>query len=479
MNASEKLLFVTGKLARSRLQRVLEALPKRTFHYEIRVLGVSVAALMTVDMLRRRLGSVQGIDRVIVPGLCGGDLEVLSRELGVPVLRGPKDLKDLPDFLGQDAQVPELDRHDLQIFAEIVDAPLLVVEDILKQARRYRDDGADVIDLGFLPGQPFGHLEESIAALRAEDFRVSVDAADPDLLLRGARAGAEYLLSLNEDTLWVSGESDAVPVVLPRRAGDLRSLYRALEAMAKHGRRCIADPVLDPVHFGFTESLVRYHRLRRRFPEGEIMMGTGNLTELTEADTSGMNALLLGIASELRITHVLTTEVSPHARSVVRELDLARRIHYAAHAAQSLPKGLHGGLCALHECRPFPYDRAEIEALAKDIRDPNYRIQVSSEGIHVYNRDELCLGTDPYTLFPLLQRIQEDPPHAFYMGMELERARIAWQLGKRYEQDEELGWGTAVPERARGRQEVAPSGLKKARSTLQAARRRREGRQKS
>lgn len=29
------------------------------------------------------------------------------------------------------------------------------------------------------------------------------------------------------------------------------------------------------------------------------MMGIGNLTELTEADTSGINALLFGIAAEL------------------------------------------------------------------------------------------------------------------------------------------------------------------------------------
>ena len=200
-------------------------------------------------------------------------------------------------------------------------------------------------------------------------------------------------------------------------------------------------------------------------------MGVGNLTELTEADTTGMNVLLVGIASELGIRHVLTTEVSPHARGVVRELDLARRICYAARATQSLPKGLHGGLCALHERRPFPYRREEIEEQARAIRDPNYRIQVSAEGIHVYNRDEWHSGVEPYDLFPLLERIREDAPHAFYMGMELERARIAWQLGKHYEQDEELDWGVAVPESARTHTELTKSGLKKARSTLQEARR--------
>ena len=88
--------------------------------------------------------------------------------------------------------------------------------------------------------------------------------------------------------------------------------------------------------------------------------------------------------------------------------------------------------------------------MAALVRDPSYRVQVSSEGIHVYNRDERVLGGDPFALFPRLQRLQDDAPHAFYMGVELGRAQIAWQLGKRYRQDEELDWGCAVAPETRG-----------------------------
>ena len=63
----------------------------------------------------------------------------------------------------------------------------------------------------------------------------------------------------------------------------------------------ILDPILDPIHFGFSESLARYRELRARLPEAEMMMGTGNLTELTEADSAGVTAMLLGVCSELRI----------------------------------------------------------------------------------------------------------------------------------------------------------------------------------
>ena len=46
-----------------------------------------------------------------------------------------------------------------------------------------------------------------------------------------------------------------------------------------------------------------------------------------------MQALLIGIVSELRITNILTTEVSAHAAGVIREVDRARRVMYAAREA--------------------------------------------------------------------------------------------------------------------------------------------------
>src|SRR5882672_9477981 len=120
---------------------------------------------MTADMIRRRLTGAMGADRIIVPGRCRGDLEAVSRALGVPFQRGPDDLKDLPRFFGREGRPLDLSKHDVRIFAEIVDAPNMSVQAILEQARAYRDSGADVVDLGCLPMTPFPHLEESVAAL--------------------------------------------------------------------------------------------------------------------------------------------------------------------------------------------------------------------------------------------------------------------------------------------------------------------------
>lgn len=438
----EHLLFLTGRLAEKSLHRVLESMQPAPFSQAVHVLSIQVAGLMTSDMIRRRLPDALGANRVIVPGRCRGDLQALSAHFGVPFLRGPDELKDLPRFFGRETRPLDLSKHDVRIFAEIVDAPNMSVEAILGQARAYRASGADVIDLGCLPESPFPHLEESVAALHTAGYRVSVDSMDEDELLRGGRAGADFLLSLKKETLWIADEVASTPVLIPSKPGNLRSLLRAIETMDKKGRAYLADPVLDPIHFGFTESLVRYRDLRRRLPNLQIMMGTGNLTELTDADTLGMQAILMGIISELRITNILTTQVSAHASGVVQEADAARRMMHAAREADDLPRAFGEALLALRSLDPFPYSAEEIAATAAAITDPSFRIQISPEGLHVYNRDGLRTASDPFKLFPHLG-LETDGSHAFYVGVELARAQIAWQLGKRYVQDQELDWGAA------------------------------------
>ena len=147
--------------------------------------------------------------------------------------------------------------------------------------------------------------------------------------------------------------------------------------------------------------------------------------------------------SELRINNLLTTQVSPHARRSVAEIDLARRIMFRAKEDHSLPKGYNSGLMSLHDRKPFPYDAEEVREISQQVKDLNFRIQVTKTGIHIYNRDGLFTATDPYELFNNLPLLKDNAPHAYYIGVELARAQIAWQLGKHYVQDEELDWGSA------------------------------------
>lgn len=441
-----RLLFLTGKLAEHSLHQVLQSIVTDSkvcpFDYEVKQIGVSVAALMTPPLIARRVPKLEKVDKVILPGLCQGDLALLESQWGVPVVRGPKDLKDLPQYFGQQGKAPDLTNHNVTMFAEIVDAPDLSIEQIITKARDFQQQGADVIDLGCLPGKSFAHMPDAVNALKAEGFQVSVDSMQEEDLLAAGKAGADYLLSLHEHSLWIADQVASTPVLIPAKPGSMASLQRAIDYCLTHGHAFIADPILDPIHFGLTNSIVRYHKLRQRYPDIQIMMGVGNLTELTDADTTGINAMLFGMISELRINAVLATSVSPHACEAIAEADVARRIMYRASHDRRLPRGYSDGLLGLHDRKPFPYDADEINALASQIKDPSFRIMVSEQGIHVYNRDGMQLGLDPFEFFQGLA-VQNDASHAFYLGVELARAQIAWQLKKRYVQDEMLEWGVA------------------------------------
>ncbi|MDQ0509797.1 DUF6513 domain-containing protein [Ancylobacter amanitiformis] len=438
----EKIALVTGSLAEPRLTRIAGEIADASLDPVVVNVGVKVAALMTAEIVERRLKLPEGTDRVLMPGRFRGDLDRLERFFGVPFSRGPDEMADLPDYFGQQRRAVDLSRHDVTIFAEIVDATVLDVAGILARARFLKGEGADVIDLGCMPDTAFPHLEWAIATLHAEGLKVSVDSFDLGELSRATRAGADFLLSLNETNLHVAEEGPAVPVLVPARQGDLESLCRAVDICLASGRPFLADPILDPIHYGYTASIVRYAELRRRYPSIPILMGIGNVTELTDADTTGINALLMGMISELHIGAVLAVQVSPHCRTAVREFDRARREFFAARQAGALPQGFGGGLMALRDRKPHASTPAEIAYLAGQVRDRNFRIEVSEAGIHIYNRDGHHIADEPFALFPHL-KVEEDGAHAFYLGVESARAEIAFKLGKRYAQDEGLKWGVA------------------------------------
>ncbi len=440
---TERILFLTGRLARSRLEKVLNAMAPTPFEWSILDVGVKVAALMTEPILMRRLPRPIVANLVLAPGRCRANLERLSREFAVPFRRGPDELKDLPAYFGRKGAEVDLSRHALRLFAEIVDASQMSLEALIARAEALRAAGADVIDLGCLPDTPFPHLGDAIRALKGRGFAVSVNSADPEELRRGALAGADFLLSLNESNLSIVVETGARPVLVPASHGDLESLVRAEAEARRLGVAAILDPILDPIHFGLANSLARYRELRARLPEAEMMMGTGNLTELTDADSVGVTAILLGLCSELGVANALTVHVSPHTRRTLQEHDAARRIMYAALADRSLPKDYGRALMQIHDRAPFPNSSAEIAELAREVRDLNFRIEAAEDGVHVYNRDGHHVAEDAFALFDKLG-VESDGAHAFYLGAELTKAEIAFRLGKRYSQDEPLDWGCAT-----------------------------------
>ena len=440
-----RVLFVTGKLAEPALRRVLAEMAP-PFEYDVAVLKITVAALMTTDWIARSLEVPRGVDLVLIPGLCEGEPGAIAEKAGVAVEKGPKDLREIPMHFGRAAVAADYGEWDIEILAEINNAPRLMPTVVRAAAAYFASSGADIIDLGCTPGLPFPDLGAIVSGLVADGLRVSIDTFDAAEIREAIAAGAELVLSVNGSNIDVAGDlagTGARVVVIPDLGGSLDTLDPSLNVLARLGVPYLIDPVIEPIGHGFTASLERYVEVRRRYPDAEMLMGIGNLTELTAADTTGVNALLIAICQELGIRAVLTTEVIPWARGAVREIDVARRLMHYAVTKQTIPKGIDDRLVTLKDPAVLTYTEDELRALQAAITDPNFRIFADAGGITVMNNDCFIRGTDIQEIFNRLP--VDDPAHAFYLGKELARASLAVTLGKTYRQEGSLAWGYLTP----------------------------------
>jgi dihydropteroate synthase-like protein len=438
-------LFVTGKLAEPALRRVLGEL-EQAIDAEVAVLRITVAALMTTPWIARFLEVPPGVDLVLIPGLCEGDVELLRERFGVRVEKGPKDLRDIPRHFGQAAAVQEYGAHRIEILAEINNAPRLPRAAVRAAAEYFRASGADIIDIGCTPGLPFPALGDVVRELRRAGFRLSIDSFDPAEIATAVDAGAELVLSVNgsnlDGTRGLAG-SGARVVVIPDFGEGLDTLERNIEALEALGIPYLVDPIVEPIGFGFMASLERYAEVHRRHPDAAQMMGIGNITELTSADSTGVNAILVAICEEMGVRAVLTTEVIPWARGSVREIDIARRLMHHAVQHRTLPKGVDERLLTVKDPRILEYGEAELRELHAAVTDPNFRIFTDRDTITVFNHEIFVRGTDIQEIFSRLG--VEEATHAFYLGRELMKAKLAITLGKTYRQEGALAWGYLTP----------------------------------
>ena len=442
---ADRVLFVTGRLAEPSLRRVLAEMAP-PFEYDVTVLKITVAALMTTPWIAAALQVPEGTDLVLIPGLCEGDAHVIGEKFGVQVEKGPKDLREIPGHFGRAAAARDYGAWDIEIVAEINNAPRLTRDALRAAAEYFRASGADVIDVGCTPGLPFPALGDVVRELAGAGMRVSVDTFDADEIRTAVAAGAELVLSVNGSNIEAARElagTGARVVVVPDLGGSLDTLEPSVEKLAQWGVPCLIDPILEPIGYGFMASLERYAAARRRYDGVEMLMGIGNLTELTAADSTGVNALLIAVCQELGVRTVLTTEVIPWARGAVREVDVARRLMHYAVTRHTVPKGLDEGLVTVKDPAVLTFTEEELRALQGRLTDPNFRIFADRDGITVLNCERFVRGTDIQDIFAQLD--VHEAAHAFYLGKELARASLAVALGKTYRQEGPLSWGYLTP----------------------------------
>lgn len=438
--------FVTGRLAEAAVRGIVtELAAQHGFAFSIGVMPITVAALMTPRWLRRHLNVPETATHVIVPGYCEHGLPELSDSLNIPVICGPNDCRRLPELFGGIQRADDFGDHDIEIIAEINHAPRRSIDDIVAVAKRMRGDGANVIDFGCDPTTRCAKIGDYIAALVDEGLRVSVDSFDPWEVAAATARGATLVLSVNSTNRDAAVDWGCEVVAIPDVPGDEKSFEKTIDFLARHDVPFRLDPILEPIGAGFASSLVRYAHTRDRYPTLPMMMGIGNLTELTDVDSAGVNVMLLGVCQELQINSVLTTEVINWARSSIRECDLARRLtHYAVKHGVP-PKRLSDGLVMLRDAKLRPYPDDALDQLADSLRDNNYRLFAQGNAIHLLSAGLHLQDEDPFALFECLmkQSVSDnvDAGHAFYLGYEMAKASIALTLGKQYEQDQTLDWG--------------------------------------
>lgn len=476
-----KVLAVTGRLA----QDLVRA---SAGDADVLVLDTDIAAFITPNMLIQAWP--KGYDLILLPGAITADFAEAEKALGTKIRLGPKHAADL-DFLLKHLGDIELSRSvpacvlfedtmrknalstlerlesdavaaltikgmkiggssRMKVLAEIVDATMLTPKGLVEKIRYYEDQGADMIDLGLPLNAVAPWVSSALdAAKRATDLPVSIDTVRPSLILAGVEAGADLILSLNGKNLPKVGEPVAeagIPAVVIPGPGQI-SLDENLNAARAFGIKVIADPVLNPPLMGLTASLQGYLDFRRKYPDVPLFFGVGNVTELLDADSQGMNALLAALGAEMGASILFTPEYSPKAKGSVRELKTASEMMMLALNRKTPPKDLGLDLLVLKEKRQ-PAEEAlppEYQEAAADHRyemDPAGSVRISIADGKILARHERAsvVGSSARDILNTLidKGLVSLLDHAGYLGRELEKAEVALRLGRRYIQDEPL-----------------------------------------
>jgi dihydropteroate synthase-like protein len=448
MNSTpQHIHFVTGRLAEHAVRyNVAQVAEQLQFEYSIAVLPITVAALMNPKWLFRNLEIPATATRVILPGHLAPDIEEIRARYTTPIECGPRDIRDLSRYFGgKQLNQDDYGEYAIEIIAEINHAPRLSLKDLLREAELLVADGANTIDLGCTPGHQWRNVGDAVRCLRDVGIRVSIDSFDMFEVAEACRAGASLVLSVNSSNREHAMDWGCEVVVIPDTPSDKKSFQETIDFLSDQRVSMRLDPILEPIGFGFAESLQRYMACRERFPDASMMMGIGNITELTDVDSAGVNVVLLGICQELGIQSVLTTQVINWARTSVKECDLARRLVHFACTQKVPPKHLEANLLMLRDAKVNEFTPEAIAAMGQAIRDKNVRLFNSASEIHAVSAGVHARSSDPFDVMRQLLHSELgssiDPSHAFYLGFEMAKALTALTLDKQYEQDQALDWG--------------------------------------
>lgn len=487
-----KVLIATGRKAEEMVRNAVDSAA------DILVLNIDVAAFMTPAMLKKHYLELinktnASYDIILIPGAANvKGYKELSSEIGVKIALGPKQAYDLglvvslieevslslsasADNLIYERRrenalkrVEELESEAtckfmirnvkiggnsrMKVLGEILNAPYV---DAKKIAKNHIENGADIIDVGIpltaTSDDVKRAINEVLEVTRPLNVPISLDTLDPNLILVGVEAGADLILSLTAENAQKIGptiaQKDIAVVVLPDK-GDILEAIKLAQSFGI--KKILADPILYPIGCGAVTSLMEYKKIGD-VDDIPLFVGVGNVTELLEADSIGVNAVLAGMAMELRAAVLFTPECSDKARGSIRELKTSSEMMSLARDRKGSPKDLGIDLLVVKERRRRPeFDIAKGKLIdaksfdhAKWVPDPhgNFVIGIKDGYILAVHDSELTIkGKSAKEVLDALFDLElvSSLSHAGYLGRELGKAEIALKIGRSYAQDDEF-----------------------------------------
>lgn len=499
------LLLITGKLAEERVRAVASRHGAGVYAMNVEVAGFITPRMVVEEFKGKKLG--ESYDAMILPGIIAGDLSSVERELKLKAFKGTRDIAMMDPLLEgveslrlsprvaadellrkemeeramaelteveEPEKIRELLKHrgnftigglavgkdfPMRVVAEIPYIEKLGRKELVEKASYFSESGADIIDLGIGRRSPEG-VEEAVRELKDLEAPLSVDTMERENIEAAIDAGVDLVLSFSRELIeelpGVKIPSVVVPLAqgrLPHRAEERVKLLEENISLASDTgyARVIADPVLNHPSYGLGESLAAYRSFARRNRDFPTLFGSGNVTELLDADSTGANALLASIASEVGADLLFTTEASDKATGSVEELATASRMMFLSRRWGSAPKDLGIDLLIMKEKRilrdPLPDEvlhAKKVEAGGKSTYREDergyFRIFMWDKiyAAH-YRKGKLNLVITGESAEEVSREIGRhslvsEPSHGLYLGRELEKAEFALKYKRSYYQ---------------------------------------------
>jgi len=370
----------------------------------------------------------------------------------------------------------------MRVLAEIANAPVLSKEELIRKCKYFLANGADMIDIGMVAGEDMSDkIPEMISILRpiVGEKALSIDTLNPKEIAVAIENGIDLVLSIDlgnyKEVLPLLKKYKVPAVALPTNFAEgkvphsvderVEAMVELTDACDEEGVEIIADLILDPVNSSsIVDSIVACRECHKKM-EHPMFFGVGNVNELLDTDSVGVNALLGGIAMELGASILFTPEESGKTIGSVYELAIASKMMFLAKNRGSIPKDLGINLVVFKDKKKrqdiyegfeesdFDVPVKKAKESDKFILDPagSFKIRVE-HGINPNNGkivvthfkktvpDLTIVGrytkeiSDELVRQGVVTRLE----HAVYLGAELQKAEIAMITGKDYVQDFDL-----------------------------------------